>query len=259
MAVRDLTLARLREVLDYDPGTGAFTWKVRLSDNVPPGQVAGKCGTISIDGNRHRATRLAWFYVHGEWPTNRALRNGANTTVRLSDLSFTCAPRLARGELSADVLRQFLHYDPKSGDFIWIRKTRCKTVVGDVAGSFSKNNKYIYISIFRTTYLAHRLAWFYMTGKWPQGQIDHIDGDRSNNRWDNLRDVPAAGNAQNRRVPRVDCSSGFIGVAKKGNRFAARITYEGGRYKYLGMFSTAEEAHAAYVMAKREIHEFNTL
>ncbi len=259
MAARDLTLARLREVLDYDPATGVFTWKVRLSDNVPPGRVAGPSGIIRIDRGKYRASRLAWFYVHGEWPTGQVFGNGGGKTARLSDLSATGSVNIPRNELTADVLRQFLRYDPQSGEFTWIKKTGCKTVIGSCAGSRRSINGYSYISIFRTFYLAHRLAWLYMTGSWPDAQIDHVDGNRKNNRWDNLRDIPMAGNAQNRRVPRVDCSTGVIGVVKKGRGFAARITYDGGKRRYLGTFDTSEEAHAAYVKAKREMHEFNTL
>jgi hypothetical protein len=105
----------------------------------------------------------------------------------------------------------------------------------------------------------HRLAWLYMTGSLPTHQIDHIDGDRKNNRWTNLRDVTTSVNQQNRRTPRSDNSCGLIGVTReKNNRFTASIRFEG-KQRRLGTFATPEEAHSVYVEAKRRVHEGCTL
>ena len=94
-----------------------------------------------------------------------------------------------------------------------------------------------------------------MTGKWPDGEIDHIDGNRANNRWSNLRDVHIVINAQNKRGPMAHNKSGFLGVSwnKKDCAYVARIKVDG-KYLSLGYHQTPEAASAAYVEAKRRLH-----
>ena len=104
-------------------------------------------------------------------------------------------------------------------------------------------------------YMLHRLAWLYVAGKWPDGVIDHIDGDKGNNRFANLRDVTVSVNGQNqkRAMPHNGC--GFLGVtfAKKVQRYRANINIDG-RGRSLGYFDTPEEAHAVYLQEKRRHH-----
>ncbi len=98
-------------------------------------------------------------------------------------------------------------------------------------------------------YKAHRLAWFYMTGEWPPDQIDHIDGDRDNNRLVNLRKATNAQNGANARLSKNN-SSGFKGVSfdTSVGRWRASIR-RNRQLHYLGFFNTPEEAHAAYASA----------
>lgn len=103
--------------------------------------------------------------------------------------------------------------------------------------------------------MAHRLAWLYMTGEWPRQEIDHIDGDRANNKWLNLRDVDHATNMQNRRVAQSNNVGGFLGVSRRAE--SIHIAYVG--TKYIGSFRTPEEAHAAYVQRKRAAHDGCTI
>jgi hypothetical protein len=95
-------------------------------------------------------------------------------------------------------------------------------------------------------------------GDWPSGQIDHINGDRTDNRLCNLRAVSNAQNAQNKRGARSDNKAGVIGVRAVGNSWQARIT-TGGKTSYLGCYSSPEQASAAYLGAKRAMHEMGTL
>jgi hypothetical protein len=167
---------------------------------------------------------------------------------------------MARLDLSADRLRELLDYNPETGDFRW-KVRRSNVAAGAVAGAY-KQDRSITIGIDGEIYLAHRLVWLYLYGVWPTGSIDHINGDASDNRRSNLRDVPHLLNMQNRRKPRKGNDSGLIGAAwheRRGHYISRIRDTERRRTVYLGSFATAEEAHAAYVKAKRQMHEGNTL
>lgn len=154
--------------------------------------------------------------------------------------------------LTADRLREVLRYDPETGVFTWLvcmSNARSGAVAGGV-----RADGYWRIGVDKIVYLAHRLAWLYVNGEWPSNQIDHIDGSRSNNRINNLRDVSNDVNQQNRRWARSDnISSGLIGVGMKRGKWRARIQV-GGVLRQIGTFDTPEEAHAAYLDAKRRLH-----
>jgi hypothetical protein len=107
-------------------------------------------------------------------------------------------------------------------------------------------------------YPAHRLAWLIAHGVWPDGQIDHINGNRADNRLENLRDVPRAINAQNQRRAPKNSASGFLGVSRHNNRWRARITIDK-RTVRLGTFDTPHQAYAAYLSAKRQLHDGCTI
>lgn len=141
--------------------------------------------------------------------------------------------------MKTDELRAMLHYDPDTGHFTWIRKVSRKVVVGERAGSLNGSG-YRQIRIGGKIYSEQRLAFLYMTGDWPAGQVDHKDRDRANNRWENLR---VASNAQNSRN-RPPCL-GFVTVS---GGYVARIRVNGRRMN-IGKYSTPEAATAAYALA----------
>lgn len=103
------------------------------------------------------------------------------------------------------------------------------------------------------TYVVHRLAWLYMTGSHPVGDIDHIDGNRKNNKFDNLRDCTHSENMMNRGGPQANNALGIIGVSKSQGRFQAQIQIQGKRY-HLGRFDTAELASQVYQAAAKKMH-----
>lgn len=162
-----------------------------------------------------------------------------------------------RGELALNRLREVLDYDAATGVL-----TRKKTdrihwrFVGLPAGHVTPSG-YISVSIDGVEYRAHRLAWLLAYGEWPSDQIDHINGNRQDNRLANLREATHALNAQNRQSLRSTNKSGLPGVSlfKRTGRWAATISVAG-RTRSLGTFTTREEAHEAYVAAKRELHPF---
>lgn len=152
-------------------------------------------------------------------------------------------------QINASVLRELLHYEPTTGVFTH-KKKRQKVIVGQFAGC-RKSNGYRKHQISGVTYLEHRLAWLYVTGAWPRGQIDHINGNRSDNRIANLRDVSVLENRQNLR--HAQGAVGLLGVSKKRNKFHAEITVDYKRIS-LGSHPSAELAHSKYIEAKRQLH-----
>lgn len=160
-------------------------------------------------------------------------------------------------QIGAVTLRELLAYDEITGVLIWKESPSRNVKAGDIAGHKSSRG-YIHIKVLGSAYLAHRLAWLHSRGEWPLGQIDHIDGNKTNNAIANLRDVSQSVNMQNRRTASINSSSGLLGVSRKGDRWEARIRTNGAR-RYIGSYATPEMAHAAYLAAKRVWHPGNML
>lgn len=160
--------------------------------------------------------------------------------------------------IEIDVLKQYLGYEPRTGDFHWKKRTpgNKSIKVGSEAGN-DRGDGYWYIGVLGKRYLKHHLVWAFEKGKFPT-LIDHIDGDPSNNHITNLRDVTGTINNQNRRGPKKTHPTGLLGVSKKGLSFEANIVIDG-KKKYIGRFETPEQAYLAYVENKRKYHEGNTL
>jgi len=167
---------------------------------------------------------------------------------------------MAKSDLTAARLREVLGYDPETGVFTWRVFRSGRAVVGQQAARAPRCNGYSTIFVDGYLYPAHRLAWLYVTGEWPVGLIDHKDGMKANNAFGNLRDVTHGVNLQNQRKARVDNTLGLLGVTHhpKNNKFQARITLDK-KTQSLGYFKTPEEAHAAYLAAKRRLHEGCTI
>ena len=153
-------------------------------------------------------------------------------------------------ELTAEYLRSILNYDPETGIFTRKVRTANRVKVGDVAGC--KNSEgYLGIKICSRTHQAHRLAWMYVYGEWPTGQIDHINRIRTDNRIANLREVSHKQNNQNRSKPSNN-TSGHPGVSwhKQRSKWLAHIKHNQKKI-HLGCFNTIEEAIAARKAAEK--------
>lgn len=137
-----------------------------------------------------------------------------------------------------------LKYTPEDGKIWWIKHPRRSTANGTEAGNLMQNG-YRKLKFCGKQYLTHRVAWLLSNGSWPIGDIDHIDGNPSNNRLKNLRDVSHSTNLQNRKSATTKNKTGFLGVVKRKNKFAAHV-HRNGKQIYLGLFDTAELAHQAY-------------
>jgi hypothetical protein len=159
---------------------------------------------------------------------------------------------MANENFSAERLHYLLHYDPCTGEFRWLVNRGPNKTAGNLAGSPDEDG-YLRIGIDRRRYRLHRLAWFYTHGVWPDGEIDHKDTDRANNRIENLRVVSRHVNMQNMRKSPKKASALPMGVTQSSAGFGAQIGLFGKRFR-LGTFVSAHAAHEAYLEAKRRLH-----
>ena len=166
---------------------------------------------------------------------------------------------MAKADLTAERLREFLHYDPETGVFIWMKRPgqHNNICIGTVAGNISCSG-YIRIGIRGRVWQAHRLAWLYINGSWPKGVIDHINGNKADNRAANLRDVTHQSNLENLRSARRDNRIGLLGVSPHGSGFRAQIMLNGANH-HIGTYPTPDLAHNAYIEAKRRLHVCSTI
>jgi hypothetical protein len=147
--------------------------------------------------------------------------------------------------ITQDELKELLHYDPETGVFTWKVNRGNQVNDGFVAGNMDGDG-HLQISINKKKYKAHRLAWLYMTGKWPKEHIDHINGVKDDNKFFNLREATNQENCINRGKGKNN-TSGYKGVSwnsgQKKWQANARLNY---KLRHLGYFNTAEEAFESY-------------
>jgi len=160
--------------------------------------------------------------------------------------------------MTLEWLKELLIYDKDTGQFTWRITIGQRAYAGKIANKIQASTGYIFIGIKGKQYSAHRLAWLYTYGDWPKYNIDHIDGNRANNKISNLRDVPHFVNMQNKRHASKNNSTGYLGVRKTGKKFSAVIVVNK-KPMYLGTFDDAKEAHQAYIEAKRKYHQGCTI
>jgi hypothetical protein len=152
-------------------------------------------------------------------------------------------------------LKELLDYNPSTGVFTWRNNRRPGIKKGDVAGSVNDSG-YLLIGVEGFQYRAHRLAWLYMTGFWPVELIDHINHNRKDNRFKNLREATRIENNHNtvkRRKDSKHCEFKGVEWSNRDKKWFSRIMVNKKRIM-LGYFKTAEAAHQAYVQAKRKHH-----
>jgi hypothetical protein len=154
--------------------------------------------------------------------------------------------------ITQEQLKQLVEYDPETGNFRWLIRPR-QRACSDFAGTVNPYG-YRHICLKQKIYRAHRLAWFYYYGEWPNGQIDHINGNRDDNRIVNLRLATYQQNQANSKI-RVNNRTGFKGVHfhKLSKLYMARVMVAG-KSHLLGYYKTPEEAHAAYIVGSK--HHF---
>lgn len=155
--------------------------------------------------------------------------------------------------ITADQLRLLMAYDQKSGVMTWLVRTSNRVKIGDVVGS-SHVQGYREVGVNGRSYLLHRLVWLHVHGSWPSSHIDHVNGDRTDNRIMNLREATRSQNLSNRRATRLN-TSGYKGVTweRRRKKWQAQITVRR-KLKFLGYFDCVKKAHDAYWKAAQELH-----
>lgn len=156
--------------------------------------------------------------------------------------------------LSQEFLKSILSYDPETGVFIYKVYRNRGARKGQEAGSIHWKG-YRYIVINKKSYAAHRLAFLYMNGHFPEKEVDHINCKKADNRWVNLRECSRAENIRNSPSYKGDLPKGVKSYVNKNGttRYKAVICYNNKRYN-LGVFRTAELAHTAYCEKSKELH-----
>lgn len=147
--------------------------------------------------------------------------------------------------LTQEELKELLRYDFQTGDFTWIVTRKGHIKEGTVAGCLDGKG-YLRIGINYKMYAAHRLAFLYMEGYWPENGIDHLDRNTQNNSWCNLRETSQSCNVKNSKVSSRN-SSGVIGVSfhKGRQKWEAYISLSNKRRQHLGWFDSIRDAVVA--------------
>lgn len=159
-------------------------------------------------------------------------------------------------DLSAARVRELLHYDPDTGIFttLTMRGLHSRWPAGKRAG-YPMSHGYRAAYVDGKSYLEHRLAWLYMTGEWPPHEVDHINLDRADNRWQNLRPALHRENTRNHPGHAARRVGKFKGTTPHGDgRWRAQIMVNR-KQIYLGIFITEEGAHQAYAEASQRLHQ----
>lgn len=159
--------------------------------------------------------------------------------------------------LTEEMAASWFSYDPETGVLTRKRDAASNAKAGPVTPYLSGGG-YPAVGCMGKGYRIHRIAFLLMTGSFPSEDVDHINGDRTDNRWANLRLATRKENCENQRVAHRNSKTGLLGASPFGNKFKAQIKHNH-RVIHIGTFVTAEEAHAAYLEAKRSIHTFSTI
>lgn len=166
-----------------------------------------------------------------------------------------------KSKINQTTLKNILSYDSNSGDFIWLKRNADSRSIkifnakfaGKKAGCICpRGYKYIHIREFGILSCS-RLAWLYFYGYWPKNEIDHINGNPSDNRISNLREATRSQNASNRGIHKNN-KSGYKGVTFSNGKWTSCVAFNKKRFR-LGIFETAEEAYKAYLIKSKEVQK----
>jgi hypothetical protein len=256
------TIDRVRELFRYEPDTGLFYWRVDRNNGIKAGTQTLRLSKrknkqpralLFFDMQEFKAQDVAWAYINGEWP-NGVVRpkNGITTDLRISNLY---VEKRLSGDPTPEDIRRLFNYDAVTGVVSRAVATR-KHPEGRPLLPHKK--KYKSVVVGSKVYRLHVIAWVHYHGKWPEGFLDHANGDKSDNRIANLREASPAENLMN--AIRPIGVSGFRGVFRSDvkGKWVARINKDNTTY-HLGQFKSLEEAKMARIKKEQELYgEFST-
>lgn len=260
----ELTQEQLKEIFVYSVEEGVLKWKTRpRHSSIKIGDTAGSLSksagyfTVMYNNQGYQVHRLIWIYVYGGIPDGQQVEHidGDKENNRASNLRLYTPAENMKKVLTQGRLKELLFYDENIEMFRYA-KPRPRIKVGDIAGYLNQSG-YRSVMLDGKHYLEHRLIWLYFYGEFPSGlqnQIDHIDGNRTNNKLTNLR---LCSNSQNQmNTCRQDNNtSGFRGVSyhKLTGKYQTRIKNPStNKREYLGLYLTAEEASEVYEALAKE-------
>lgn len=262
---KDIGHKKLLSVVEYNKDTGIFKWKINKSGRAKAGLNVGSVNgdgfvITRIEGKQYLVHRLAWFYINKKWPkrclTHINKNKSDNRISNLCEYVYTKEkPKEEKENLNQGHVLLALNYDKETGVFTWKKNKnrRSRLEDGAIAGSLKKDG-YIRIKLRGKQYSAARLAWLYVYGSWPSNFIDHINGEKTDNRICNLRDATSRQNSQNLKRHRdgklVGCT-----FNKKTKTWASLIRINE-KQIYLGSFKSELEANLAYKKSipQAEVH-----
>lgn len=253
----ELTHEELTRLLDYDPETGVFRWKVARGRGIKAGDVAGGNssggGVISLNGRQYRTRKIVWFFTNKEWPRNNLfVKNGDQFDDRIENIGML--PDKPK-ELTHEYLKECIDYNPKTGELKW-KVTNGQAICGKDAFYIKREgNNYISLKtyILGRDYSTFRLIVFWVTGYMPSGKrvVIPIDNNVLNLKMDNIKVGDRSDANVKRRIKSGSSMRGGGHLIKDTKKYVVRITI-GGKKKHLGTFPTEAEAHAAYMKAARK-------
>lgn len=256
---------RLIELVRHDNSIGHFVWNKSRPRYSQAGAVAGSLHASTgiwrtcLDGKSYQEHDLVWFYYYPEHRQERIEHiNGVRSDNRIENLRpKTVVVTVDSMDLiSMDLLKDRLAYDEQTGIFTW-KRSAGRIKAGGRAGCAGPFG-YRVIGFGKMLFREHRLAWYFFYGEVPPHDIDHINGIRDDNRIANLRIATDAENNQNKAKTKITVSSSkYIGVSKcsRSNKWVASIKV-GKKSYFIGAFDSEENAYAAYLARKKEVHKF---
>ncbi len=252
----------LLDLLTYDPETGKLYNKVSRV-NAPAGKEAGGVSNgyrvVRVEGELYRAHLIIWKMVYGTDPGGYLkhldfdkLNNRLDNLVLPNEVPKAQNDNKPKELPSTAQLKELFDYNQATGELICKVRTGPRSVVGKPVGGYDDRG-YLTTGLNGVRYKLHRLIWRWMTGEDAGSDLDHVNGDRGDNSWSNLRKVEHHVNCKNRKMASNN-TSGVTGVhfdAARG-KWIARAGDHTGR-KHLGYFDTLEEAAAARNKADEEL------
>lgn len=252
----ELTHEELTRLLDYDPETGVFRWRVDRPGGVKAGSVAGsrkpECNTIFTKGKCYAARRIAWFYIYGYMPKNKLFtKNGDQHDDRIDNIGMVPDEPDC---LTHEYLKQCIDYTPDTGDFKW-KVTKGVGKYGEYAYNiYSRANNIVSLStkILGKSYSTVRLIVFWMTGYMPSPNrvVMPIDNNVLNLKWSNIKVGNNSEACIKGRSKGILASKG-VSFHKQHKKYYTQISING-KQNFLGLFKTEAEAAEAYMKAARK-------